>query len=255
MIRQWAWLGRNLRVVAMLFLVCWSTESISLEVAANIPSADVLRIAIARSPPPGKKPYSGYLDPVLSELFSRVGIRYELVTTPAARVFREANAGNLDAAITPSSGAGSNYPDLLSMSEAILPIELAGLYTRPGMKLSTVDDFFHYRLAYVRGWKPGERFFGDHENVQLARSPEVLMSMLLHDRVDVVFYATYPARYLANEIGLTDLKVSEFHVSINVYLHLNRQHAQLLPTIESHLLAMQADGSLDAILAAHGIRR
>ncbi|MGQ7843066.1 substrate-binding periplasmic protein [Granulosicoccus sp. 3-233] len=214
-----------------------------------------MRIAIARSPPPGREPYSGYLDPVLRELFARAGIHHELVTIPAARVFGEADSGNLDAAISPVRSAGAEFPRLLSMSESILPVELAGLYTRNDIRLSSVEDFFDYRLAHIRGWKPAEKYFSEHQRVELARNPGVLMSMLLHDRVDVVFYATYPGRYLANEIGLMNLKVSEFHVSIDVYLHLNKRHARLLPIIEASLLDMKADGSLDSILAEHGIRR
>lgn len=242
-------------LVFTLLLACFSTVVFAHEPDVVDSAQPVLRIAIGRSPPAGKEKYSGYLSPVLRELFSRSGIRYELVTRPARRVLDDANAGNLDAAISPSRNVGARFPQLVTLPESIVPLELAGLFTRDDMKLSSVEDFFDYRLAYVRGWRPAERLFGKHADVQLVRNPAVLMSMLMHDRVDVVFYASYPGKYMASELGLKNLKVSDFYTTMNLYLHLNKRHASLLPVLELQLETMKADGSLDSILLEHGVRQ
>ncbi|ASJ72732.1 hypothetical protein [Granulosicoccus antarcticus] len=77
----------------------------------------------------------------------------------------------------------------------------------------------------------------------------------MQDRVDVVFYATFPGKYIANDIGMDNLKVSDFHLTIQLYLHLNKRHASLLPVLEQQLIAMKADGSFDSILADYGVVR
>lgn len=251
--RGTAWAGYT-RVFLLLLLACCSGLAFSHEAAANDSVQPVLRIAIGRTPPVGESKFSGYLEPVLKELFKRAGLSYELVGTPAGRVHDEANAGNSDAAISPLQNANSRFSGLVSLPGSIIPIELAGLYTRDDIELSSVEDFFDYRLAYVRGLRPAERLFGRRANVVLARSPSMLMSMLKHDRVDVVFHSAYLGRFLAEGIGLEDVKVSDFFITVQVYLHLNRRHARLLPVLDTQLRAMKADGSLDAILVEHGVR-
>ena len=248
------WAG-HLRVFSLLLLACFSVATLAHEPGISDSTQPVLRIAVGRPPPAEQMQFGGYLQPVLRELFERSGIHYELVATPPGRVLDEANAANLDAAIAPVRDVGSRFPGLVTLPEPIMPIEFAGLYTRDDIELSSAEDFLDYRLAYLRGLRPAQRLFGKHDNVEQARKLSVLMSMLMHDRVDVVFHATYLGRYMAGELGLENLKVSEFHVMVQVYLHLSKRHASLLPVLETQLAAMKADGSLDSILAEHGVRQ
>lgn len=239
--------------LVLLVLFPFSVETFAKQAVAT--ENPKLKIGVGRKTPGGKVKYKGYLKPMLTELFSRADIDYVLVGTPITRNLEEVNLGNLDGTIIPIENVDPRFSDLTTLPKSIMPVEFSGMYTRDDITITSVDDFFKYRLGYLRGWEHAGYLFEGHEQVEVVRTPNVLMNMLLHDRVDVVFYATYPGEYIANNIGIDNLNVSDFYLTVYLYLHLNKRHASLIPILQKHLEAMREDGTFDAILADHGVGR
>ena len=154
----------------------------------------------------------GYLNVVLDELFLRSGLKYKLVKSPARRGLADADDGSLDAVITPIPDHSLNFPSLLVVPEPILPLRFGGLYIRDDIVVARPEDFFNYRVAYLRGWIQAERLLHGHERSEQLRDAVLMMNMLALDRVDVVFFAIDAGHYIADQIGLKNLKDSEYIV-------------------------------------------
>ncbi|MGQ7843064.1 substrate-binding periplasmic protein [Granulosicoccus sp. 3-233] len=193
----------------------------------------------------------GYLDRILVTLFARSGIAFELVISPPPRGVADADSGVIDAVVAPFPDMREDFPDLLPLPESLLPTNIAGLYTREEISIRSVEDFFDYRLGFLQGWSKPEELFRDHPHVTRLRTPRLLMQMLANDRVDVVYFPSAPGRYIASEIGLQGLKVSEFHLDRHLYLHFNKRHAELVLRLQEELVAMKEDGTMATILRGY----
>lgn len=239
------------RVLAALVLACSSLAASGHELPSASHAGAHLQIAAIRYPPLMTQEQDGYLDLILKELFTRTGVDHEWVDTPPRRGVNDTNAGVLDAVLLPFPDVLPGYADLLTLAEPLLPTYIAGLYTRDDMSIATIDDFFNYRVAHVRGWYQMEHLFEGHDSVEEVRSPRLMMEMLASDRVDVVLFSVVLGRYIADEIGLQDLKVSEFQINRNLYLHFNKRYRDLLPTLNDALVNMKEDGTMSSILTGY----
>ncbi|WP_157736031.1 substrate-binding periplasmic protein [Granulosicoccus antarcticus] len=248
------------RVFVLLALVFVFGTAFTHQASAADPNSEPLKIAVTSLPPVTAPAGDGYLDKILKELFARSGIDCELIPTPPRRGLTDADAGILDAAVIPFRSLkfprkGPDFSNLRVLPEPLLTTELSGMYTRSNMVVTSVEDFFDYRLAFMRGWRQAEELFKEHERTQKVSDPRLLMEMLASDRVDIVFFSTVPGKYIARQIGLQNLKVSEFYIKRHLYLHLHKRHASLLPLLVKQLVAMKEDGTMKSILAGYNVSR
>lgn len=239
------------RVSALLLLACLSVVGMAQEQQPAGSVKPPLRISVSMIPPVMTPEGDGYLDLILQTLFGKSGTEFRLIPTPAPRGVEDANSGLLDAVLLPFPELEGSFPNLVLMSEPLLSTNISGLYTRDDISISSVEDFFNYRLAYLHGWAATEELFKDHDRVTKVRNPSSLMQVLASNRVDVVFFPTTPGRYIANQIGLKNLKVSDFHIARQLYLHFNIRHAELVPVLEKELLKMKSDGTMESILVGY----
>ncbi len=239
------------RVFALLLLACFSAVCMAQEEQLPGSVQAPLRISVAMIPPVMTAEGDGYLDLILQTLFANSGKEFKLIPTPAPRGVEDANSGALDAVLIPFPKMVGNFPNLVPLSEPLLSTNISGLYTRDDISISSIDDFFNYRLAYIHGWAMTEELFRDHDRVTKVRSPSSLMQMLTSERVDVVFFPTMPGRHIANEIGLENLKVSDFHIDRQLYLQFNKRHAGLVPVLKKELVKMKSDGTMESILVGY----
>lgn len=222
--------------------------------AANLTMPELLLVGVAPLPPGMRPDGGGYIPSILTELFKRSDVGFSLQILPPRRSLKDADTGITDAAIAPYPDLSFEYPNLLPVVEALMPVELAGMYLRDDIRLRTLSDFLNYRIAYVRGWKRAESLFADHTRVQVVRTPALLLEMLAQDRVDVIFFSAAPARHLAQGMPrLKDMKVSEVRLKRYLYLHLNSRHEQLIEPLRQELIAMKGDGRMDALLRGYGV--
>ena len=239
------------RVFALLLLACFSAVCLAHEEQLAGSVNPPLRISVSIAPPYVTPEGDGYLNQILNTLFERSHIDFELVSTPARRGLKDARSGAIDAAFVPVLDKPSTYPELVLLNEPILRANISGLYTRDDISIASVEDFFHYRLAHIRGWRKAEELFKNHPRVTKVRSAKLLMNMLASDRVDVVFFPSMTGRYIANEIGLKNLKVSDFYIDRQLYLQFNKRHAGLVPVLKKELVKMKSDGTMESILIGY----
>ncbi len=239
------------RVFALLALTSLSSVCMAQQKSLTDPDTPSIRISASRTPPLITPAGDGYLDRILATLFARSGIDFEVVISPTPRGVADANSGVIDAAVSPFPDMRDRFPDLLPLSEPLLPANIRALYTRDDIAIRTVEDFFSYRLGFLQGWSKPEELFKDHPDVTRLRTPQLLMQMLANDRVDVVYFPSAPGRFIASEIGMPDIKVSEFQLDRQLYLHFNQQHDELVTRLQAKLVAMKVGGTMELILRGY----
>lgn len=198
----------------------------------------------------------GFLNKVFDEIFARSGLSYRFVSTPGARALVGANDGTYDGDAARTVSAVKKFPNLVTVPEPVITVVFAGVSLGKRLVLRTPEDFRNYSVGYIRGWEIAEHLFSDYENIEVLRSPDLLMNMLAQGRIDVAFLTLAPAFHIARTADqttgqdprLTDLKISEFRVHHDLYIHLNRQHADLVPVLANALKSMKADGRYDEIM-------
>jgi ABC-type amino acid transport substrate-binding protein len=193
----------------------------------------------------------GFLNKIVGEMFARAALDFELVKTPTRRGILDVAQGLIDAAVVPHADMRGFYPTLVPMPEPILPVNFAGIYLRDDITIRAVADFDTYRVGYIRGWALAEQLFAAHDGIELARDPRLLMEMLVRERVEVIFFSVPTAHVLAQELGLKDIKVSEFHIVKNLHLHFAKDSQDLIAILEPHVKAMKADGAYETLLLGY----
>ena len=253
-----SYLMENFRVFALLVLLSVSGPVFVQPVSASESQSVPLQVAVTSMPPLILPDGKGYLDRVLAELLLRSGLELEAIALPPRRGLNDADAGVIDAAVIPfktllSPRTGPGFHNLLVLPEPLMPTEFSGMFTRTNMRLSSVEDVHDFRVGFLQGMRLPIDILEDHERKEAVSNPRALMEMLADDRVDVVLFSTATGQYIASEIGLQNLQVSDFTVRRHLYLHVHKHHANLIPLLDSHLAAMKQDGTMDSILAGYSI--
>lgn len=214
----------------------------------STPATQTLKLATSNLPPVANPDGEGYLDRILREISLRTRIEFELQKLPAARGLALADAGVLDGEVARTDSREDQYPHLTRVPEPIIDIVLAGLHTRDGIQVKSLDDFSKYRVGHVRGWKFVESLFEASEDVIVTRTVNQLMDMLAADRIDIAIMSVAPGRYMARERGMKNLIVTDYAVRKNLFLYLHESHSDINQIIDSAIRTMKRDGSYDAII-------
>jgi len=91
--------------------------------------------------------------------------------------------------------------------------------------------------------------------VNKVEQPEQLFRMLESGRIDLALYTLADGVALARGMGLATIQpVRPTLKDVDMYLYLNRKHADLVAPLAAALRAMKADGSYDRLLAGVEVR-
>ncbi|NND91513.1 MAG: transporter substrate-binding domain-containing protein [Granulosicoccus sp.] len=222
--------------------------SSGLAFAESDDSVPTLRFSTASLPPVTTPAGDGYLDQLLDALFSRLGMCVEIQKLPPARGLAQANAGLLDGEAARINLDGSLYPALHRMREPLFDVVFAGLYTRPDVSVDALEDFFEYRLGFVRGWKIAESLFSEHSMLIRTHNATQLFDMLDAGRIDIAFMTVAPGRFIARGKGIEHLQVTGFTLRKDLHLYMHEKNIALLPALSAALKSMKADGSYGDIM-------
>jgi len=208
----------------------------------------LLQLSNATLPPVTTPKGDGFLDRIAHELFDRAGLQVQLLKLPSARGLALANAGSLDGELARINIRTDRYNKLQKLPDPLIDVVFAGLYHRAGIKVTTLDDFRHFRVGYIRGWVIAENLFAGDANANATSSANQLLDMLEADRIDIAFMTVAPGRYLANSRGMENLRVTDFSIRKDLFLYLNKKHAGKLQSLSRALASMKEDGTHAAIM-------
>jgi len=258
------------RAMSCVFLLCavasgagagQSTPSVSASgpsasasgpsVAATAPStpAPALTLATTVSPPLSEPDQDGMLDLIVKGAFARIGANVALQQLPSERGLVMADAGQVDGDANRISGLEAAYPNLLRVPESNMTYEFTAFALRPDVRVRHWDDLRHYAVAYIIGWKIYDENVRASSTVKVA-TPENLFALLRAGRVDVVLYYRLGGLHYGRKLGLANLHALDPPLATReMYMYLNRRHADLVPRLADALRDMKKDGGYQRIVA------
>ncbi|MGB5559582.1 MAG: transporter substrate-binding domain-containing protein [Paracoccaceae bacterium] len=210
-----------------------------------------LVLSNATLPPVTNQSGDGYLNLVLNEMFARTGLAYTLEAAPPERGLFYVAAGQFDGEAARAEIVSESFPDLIKLSEPIIDVAFAGLMKHERYRISSWQDLSDLRVGYIRGWKIFDSILENHRDVARVRNADILLNMLKHDRIDVALITVVPGRQLAQEKGMGHLFATEARLTVNLFMYLNKKHADKAEKLNNALIAMKADGRYDEIMAGY----
>lgn len=189
------------------------------------------------------------LDLIIKGAFARAGLGVTLHQLPSERGLVMADAGQVDGDANRISGLQAAYSNLLQVPESNMTYEFTAFTLRPDVVVRGWDDLNNYTVAYIIGWKIYDEHVHARGVVKVA-TPENLFALLRAGRVDVVLYYRLGGLYYARKLGLTNLRALDPPLATReMYMYLNRRHADLVPRLADALRGMKKDGGYQRIVA------
>jgi polar amino acid transport system substrate-binding protein len=224
-------------VAAAVFLLAMSSAS-----AAGRP---VLVINDTNGPPFTTADHSGFLDRVAGEAFRRAGVDLKLVKLPAERALLDANAGIGDGDLTRIAGIEQQYPNLVRVPEKLVDWEFSA-FSRNASIVSNWDAIRQRSSGHIKGWKIYEQQMAGASQVLTAEEPEQLFRLLERGRIEVALYMRWMGLALLNEKGVRDIHALDPPLAKReMFIYLNKRHADLAPKIAVALKAIKSEGLYD----------
>jgi polar amino acid transport system substrate-binding protein len=202
----------------------------------------VLELNDVNGPPFTTEDRNGFLDVVAGEAFRRVGVDLRLVKLPAERGLINANAGVLDGDLTRIAGLEKQYTNLLRVPEKLVDWEFTA-FSKDASIPSTWTAMRRYSVGHIKGWKIYEQNLTGAERVATADDPAQLFRLLELDRIEVALYMRWMGLALIQQQGLSGVHALAPPLATReMFIYLNKRHADLVPSLAGALRAMKRDG-------------
>jgi polar amino acid transport system substrate-binding protein len=202
----------------------------------------VLELNDTNDPPFTTEDRNGFLDVVAGEAFRRVGVELRLVKQPAERALINANAGVLDGDLTRIAGLKKQYPNLVRVPEKLVDWEFTA-FSKDASIPSNWTAIRQHSVGHIKGWKIYEQNLSGAERVVTADDPEQLFRLLELNRIEVALYMRWMGLALIRQHGLKDVHVLAPPLATReMFIYLNKRHADLVPRLADALRAMKRDG-------------
>ncbi|MBC8158574.1 MAG: transporter substrate-binding domain-containing protein [Alphaproteobacteria bacterium] len=216
-----------MRLAFVLLVLCWlplqAAKAESLKISApEFPEAE----AITR---------------LLKEVYGQLGYDLERVVRPAKRSLVEVNNGSSDAELARVTGAESEYPNLVRVTEPVFALSFSALVNSKSKHwLSSWEEIEKYRIGFPRGYRLLDiRTKG--MNAQSVSDPAAVSRMVKVGRIDIGIVVTSDAHRFASESD--DIVVLKPPIeAVTLYHYLNVKHRRLVPAMEIILIQLNDSG-------------
>lgn len=226
----------------------WGIFFFVLQVTPLAAQPATLSLNTFAGPPLSTPDQSGYYDQILREAFHRLGISITIGHLPAERSLVNANTGIDDGDFVRIAGIEKIYPYLLRVPEKIDDFEFVAFTKRVNLRTENWEALAPYHVGIVRGWKILEKNLRGVQRLIKVKNQHLLFTMLKQDRVDAVVYARQEGYGLIQQLQIQDAVGLEPPLAKReMFLYLNRKHADLVEPLAMALRQMKADGAYAAI--------
>lgn len=191
---------------------------------------------------------SGFLDQLYAELFSRLGISFEIQLLPGERALRNANAGIDDGDVCRIAGLDLHYPNLMRTGEPVLEYRMVVFSAGPRFAVAGPESLLPHSLGILSGWKILEDVTANHPERRSLDDTVQLFRMLAAGRLDLALIDHNLGRAAIRELELEGIEQLEPPLLRGMwYLYLHQRHRELLPAIDRELRRLKDDGTYEQI--------
>ncbi len=202
--------------------------------AAGAEPSPALILGTADTPPYSTPDNKGYYDLIVQEAFRRINVDMEILHLPSGRSLVNASHGRIDGEYARISGIESAYPGLIMVDAKLADYHFCAFTLHDDLELEGWEDLSAWHTAYIKGWKILEDNAGSARSITLVSDVDLLFSILLAGRVDVVLYDRLRGEYFLESRGIEGVRIIEPPLAVRgMYLYLNRRHSELVAPLEA----------------------
>ena len=198
-------------------------------------------------------PVSAIFEQIMIELFRRQSVEVDFHEVSAERSLMLVDGGVDDAEccrIPPV--VLKQYHNLLAVPESVFVVRFSAFTTKRDVRIEDWEDLQSHSVGTVTGWKilvNNIQRIQPREYYEL-NNPAAMFRMLDKGRLEVATLGFLSGMQVIRELGLQDVVVPQEPplATRELYLMLNRRHADLVPRLAATIRDMKADGTIDAII-------
>ncbi|MBI5750882.1 MAG: transporter substrate-binding domain-containing protein [Hydrogenophilales bacterium] len=207
---------------------------------ANEPT---LVINDTNEPPFTTQAGDGFLDIVAGEAFRRAGLRLKLVKLPAERALLNVNAGIEDGDFSRIAGLEKIYPNLIRVPEKLVDWHFVAFARQATLIKANWTALEPLSVGHIKGWKIYEQNLRPATQITTVGTPEQLFAMLDKNRIDLALFERWSGLALAKKMGIQNIRIVEPSLAEReMFIYLNKRHADKVPAIAAALRAIKAEG-------------
>ena len=189
----------------------------------------------------------GFLDIIVGEAFHRAGLRLKLVRLPPERGLLNANDGLEDGDLTRIAGLEKKYPNLMRVPEKLMDWHFVAFARQQDIKHASWESVAQYSVGHIRGWKIIEQHLKQYPPktpISIVEDEAQLFTMLDKGRIDIALYERWLGLALIQRLGIKNIHIVEPTLDEReMYIYLNKRHADKIPAIAAALRAIKAEGT------------
>ena len=190
----------------------------------------------------------GFLDLVAAEAFRRAGLHLKMLRVSPERALLNANAGIEDGVSARIAGLEKNYPNLVRVPEKVLDFPFVAFSRQTKLTNASWDALASVSVGHIHGWKIFEQSLKPGTPVTVVDDAGQLFTMLDKSRIDVALYERWLGLALVEKMGIKNIHVVEPALAEReMFIYLNKRHADKVPAIAAALRAIKADGTYSRI--------
>ncbi|MBU0730924.1 MAG: transporter substrate-binding domain-containing protein [Proteobacteria bacterium] len=209
---------------------------------------EVLVLNTCHMPPYHLDDQTGISDQLLHQLFSRVGLKIFIQSLPPERALINANMGLAAGDAGRVAGIEKNFPNLIRVPELLETGKLVAFSKNFTFSTDSWASLNPYNVAHINGHKGVEAYIDNPKSLLVVKDMKLLFELLAKDRTDIVVCELLAGLSMIKQLNLRNIRVLEPPLAtIDTYLYLHKDHAALVPQLNTALQNMKQDGTYDQI--------
>jgi polar amino acid transport system substrate-binding protein len=229
------------------------TLALALCLAGNACPAQTHKLSLttgALPPLTASAKHPGFLNELAKEAFRRIGVEVEVTAVPTERSLINVNAGLDDGDLFRIAGVEAQYPNVIRVPEKTMDNDFVAYAKRPDVRIRNWADLRPYAVAYTAGWKIYERNVTGVKELTNTPTADELAPLMDKGRVDVILMDRWQGLWSLRQAGYKYTPQEPPLAHVEIFMYLNRKHADLVPKVAQALRDMKADGSYKKIFDA-----
>lgn len=230
---------------SLLALLFFLSTVISLP---GLAQPDVFIFNTSTGAPYATKDQAGFQDLIVSEVFSRIGLKGRVeVYDASARALTNANE-NLDQGVAMRiKGLEKKYPNLIRIDEPLIDNDFVAYSKNIDLITDGWDSLKPFSVVYINGWVIFDRNLDPEQDHHTVKTPQQMFAMLEKNRVDLVLYERWQGLQNAKDSGMRVTVHEPPLASVKMFMYIHKDYASLAAKLAQALQQMKKDGSYKAI--------
>ncbi len=239
----------NFRTMAVFAIIAAVFSCLLLNTAE---SAETLDIASIYKAPISTPEGTGMADLIVKEVFSRIGVKVQIVPAASATALEKVDKGMYDGDIFRVDGANKKFPNIVQVPETYYDYEFVAFTKTVNVPMTGYDGLKPYRVAVPKGWVETDNNVREDNTKSVVRIASTfdMFNTLVKGEADLVIYNRLMGYEMIREMGASDIRALEpMIVSRPMFLYLNKKHQDLVPKLAAAIKDMKKDGTIQKIVA------